>query len=278
MPEPNAAAVIDPPQPAAPVPEGEAPPPAAPEPAVAVSYETLDPETRGRVEPIFKPLQEKISTYEKQLEAAKSSQDKAAALDRLVQDPDFQKYWTGRNAKPAPVEQPTGLPYTPEEYQAAYDKAMQGDPSALAALNEKQTKSIIDRDITPSMNKLNQKAREIELGVELGTLLQTHPDARDLDKYGFLEPALHYYTDKLGKPMEFAYNKAKEAYDRAIGDYKVKEAKSIQDKRGSVTETPGIQAPDGGIVYLDTAEQVLRAQVNAAVKGEKVQYRVKPRR
>lgn len=240
------------------------------------SFDSLEPEIRQRIEPMFKPLQEKIATYEKQIESAKSSQDKAAALDRLVQDADFQKYWTQRNSRP--VAQDPKSSFTPEEYQVAYDKSMQGDFSGLAALQEKQVKAILDRDVAPAMNNLNQKAREIELGVELGNLLQNHPDARDLDKYGFLEPALHYYTDKLGKPMEFAYSRAKEAYDKAIGDYKAKEAKSIQDKRGSVTETPGITTTDQGVVYLDTSEQVLRAQINAAVKGEKVQYRVRPRK
>lgn len=257
-------------------------PPSVPEPvaptAPSDAFSALTPEARQTVEPFLKPLHEKIANYEKEIESSKSSKEKAVALDRLVQDADFQKYWAARNSRPAAQEPKQDLPFTPEEYQSAYDKSMQGDFSALASLQEKQVKAILARDVAPAMNNLNQKAREIELGVELGNLLQAHPDARDLDKFGFLEPALHYYTDKLGKPMEFAYSRAKEAYDKAIGDFKVKQSKEIQDKRGSITETPGTMTADQGVVYLDTSEQVLRAQINAAVKGDKVQYRVKPRR
>lgn len=269
MDQPNAGAVVEPPvAPVVPVPE------------VPVTYDTLEPEIRTRVEPIFKPMQEKMANYEKEIESAKSSKEKAIALDRLVADPDFQQYWTKRNSTPVKTEPAKGpeMAFTPEEYQAAQDKFLSGDPSAMMALQEKQTKAILARDVTPAMDTLNRKAKEIELGVELGNLLGAHPDAKDLDKYGFLEPALHYYTDKLGKPMEFAYTKAKEAYDRAIGDYKLKQTKEIESKRGSITETPGTMTADQGVVYLDTAEQVLRAQINAAVKGEKVQYRVKPRK
>lgn len=253
--------------------------PAVPPSAPPDALSSLAPDVRQTVEPLFKPLNEKISAYEKQIEESKSATEKASALDRLVQDADFQKYWTSRNSRPDPTARPPAStqPYTPEEYASAYDKALGGDPSGLAALNEKQVQSILSRDIAPAMNHLNQKAREIELGVELGNLLQNHPDARVLDQQGLLEPYLHYYTDKQGKPMEFAYQQAKKAHDAIMGSLKAQAAKDIQEKRTGITETPGTMTADQGIVYLDTAEQVLRAQINAAVKGEKVQYRVKAR-
>lgn len=271
MEPPNA--VLDPGVPAA-------PPPAAAPVAAPVTYETLDPEIRTRVEPIFRPMQEKLANYEKEIESSKSSKEKAMALDRLVQDSDFQQYWTKRNSKPATPEPVKGqeLAFTQEEYQSASEKFMAGDPSAMMALQEKQTKAMLARDVTPALDSLNRKAKEFEMSVELGNVLNAHPDAKELDKYGFLEPALHYYTDKMGKPMEYSYQKAKEAYDKAIGDYKLKQQKEIEDKRGSFTEMPGTITADGGVVFLDTAEQVLRASTNAAVKGEKTQYRVKPRK
>lgn len=260
-----------------------APEPAAPAPSQTDALSTLAPEVRQSVEPIFKPLQEKLATYEKEIESSKSYQEKATALDRLVQDADFQRYWTARNSRPVPAqtqapEQAPAMPYTPEEYQSAYDKALQGDLSALTNLQEKQVKAILSREVAPAMDRLNQKTREVELSVELGDLLRDHPDARDLDKNGLLEPFLHYYTDKLGKPMEFSYQQARKAQEALMGALKAQAAKEVQDKRTSITETPGTITSDQGIQYLDTPEQVLRAQINAAVKGERVQYRVKPRK
>lgn len=262
----------------APVQEPSAP---APAPASSDSWETLPEEVRRSAEPYVKPLKEKISAYEKEIESAKGSQEKAVALDRLVQDKDFQKYWQKRMQGPSGEQDaPTGqtLPYTPEEYQSAYDKSLQGDPSAMTSLQERVVESVLSKKVAPALGQLQSKAREIELSFELNELLNRHPDARDLDKYGFLEPALHYYTDKQGRPMEFAYSKAKEAYDKAIGDYKVRESREIQDKKAGVTERPGIVTADQGVQYLDSPEAVLRAQVIANMKGEKVQYRLRPKK
>lgn len=251
-------------------------PPAAP----TDGWEALPEDVRKTAEPYVKPLKEKLSAYEKEIEAAKSSQEKAVALDRLVQNKEFQEWWNTRGktkTEPQPQQQ-NKMPYTPEEYQRAYDKAALGDYSDLDALQKKQIESVLSEKVTPALGQLQSKAREIELSFELNSLLERHPDAKDLDKYGFLEPALHYYTDKLGKPMEEAYKQAKAAYDKAIGDYKAKEQKEIQEKKAGVTERPGVVTADQGVQYLDSPEAVLQAQIISNMKGDRVQYRVRPRK
>lgn len=251
--------------------------PQAPE-APKDGWDALPEEVRRTADPYVKPLKEKLSEYEKKIESAKGSEDKAMALDRLVQDKDFQSYWAKRMQTPQEAQLERQAPYTPEEYQAAYDRALQGDLSAMNGLQEKLVESVLAKRVSPAIGQLQNKAREIELSFELNELLSRHPDARELDSFGFLEPALHYFTDKQGKPMEFAYVKAKEAYDKAIGHYKAKEAKEIQDKRNGVTERPGIVTGDQGIQYLDSPEAVLKAQIIGNMKGEKVQYRLRPRK
>lgn len=272
-------AVVDPVAPVAPgapVPESA---PAAP--VFTDGWDALPEEVRKSADPYVKPLKEKLSAYEKEIEGAKGSQEKAVALDRLVQDKDFQEYWQKRMQGPAKETAGTsaqGVPYTPEEYQTAYDKAQMGDPSAMTDLQKRIVNSELSSKVMPALNQLQNKAREIELSFELNGLLERHPDAKDLDKYGFLEPALHYYTDKMGKPMEFAYAKAKEAYDRAIGDFKVKEAKEIQEKKNGVTERPGVVTAEQGVQYRDSPEAVLQAQILGNIKGERIQYRLRPKK
>lgn len=243
------------------------------------TWDTLPEDVRIKAEPYVKPLKEKLATYEKELESAKSSQEKATALDRLVQEKDFQEWFYSRGKPKVDVKpKENQIPYTDEEYQLAYDKQQMGDPSMMRNLQKRVVDLEISEKITPHLDQLNSKAREIELQFELNGMMTRHPDAKDLDKFGFLEPALHYWTDKLKQPMEVAYQKAKEAYDRAIGDYKAKEAKEIQDKKGGVTERPGVVTADQGIQYLDSPEAVLQAQIRANMRGDKVQYRVRPRK
>lgn len=243
------------------------------------SWEALPEDVRRSAEPYVKPLKEKLTAYEKEIESSKGAHEKAVALDRLVQDRDFQEYWQKRQnpQRDAPAKTQT-LPYTSEEYQAAYDRSLSGDHAGMAELQKRVVDSVLSEKVTPALGQLQNKAREIELSFELNGLLERHPDAKDLDKYGFLEPALHYYTDKQGKPMEFAYARAKEAYDRAIGDFKAKEAKEIQDKKAGVTERPGVVTEQQGVQYLDSPEAVLKAQVLGNMKGERIQYRLRPRK
>lgn len=266
----------------APTPEVQAP--AVPvAPTTPTDWDSLPQEVRQAAEPVYKPLKEKLSEYEKQIEQSKSSVEKAQALDRLVQDKEFQEFWqrrqSGQRLPPERQEEKKdALPYTPEEYSSAYDKALAGDLTALTNLQERLVKSVLSKEIAPAVGQLQQKAREVELSMELSELLRVHPDARELDQLGFLEPALHYFTDRQGKPMAFAYQKAKEAYDKAISHHRAKEAKEIQDKKGGITELPGTITTDQGVRYLESPEAVLKAQIIANMKGEKVQYRVRPKK
>jgi len=278
--------------PAAPVAPSAPAPVAAPAPSPAPTsspssggdfdLSAIPEQVRPAVEPVFRQHVEKYQKEISQIkEGTKAFQEKAMALDKLLQEPWFQKAWFDRQGNPVQEQRPQapqGPVVTPEEWQAAYDKALAGDMTAMNQLTEKQLDSLVQQKYEPVMKQMATKQREIELSMEMTDLFNNHPDARDLDKAGLLEPALHLYTDKQGKPMEVAYQEAKKVYDYILNKSKQELTAQAQEKKASVTETPASANTETGVVYVDTPQQALRQQLIATGKGLKVTYRVRPKK
>lgn len=278
----------------APAPVAPAPAPAAPAapsasagpaPSGGSDYDlsSIPEQFRPHVEPVIKKATEKYqSELSKQQEAVKAFQDKSMALDRLLADQDFQRWYMDKTnpqarqpQQPAQPEQPV---VSPEEWQSAYDKALAGDMAAMNDLTERQLDSLVQKKYAPEMQRMALKQRQIDLSMEMNELFNSHPDAKDLDKAGLLEPALHLYTDKNKKPMEHAYQEARKAYDFIYNKAKADLTAEAQGKRGAITETPSTTTNDATTVYVDTPQQALRQQLLAAHQGLKVTYRVRPKK
>lgn len=240
-------------------------------------------QVRPTVEPVFKQFTEK---HQKELtqykESMKPHQDKAEALDKLLQEPWFQKAWYDSRSPQQPAAQtpPEARPpiVSPEEWQTAYDKALSGDMGAMNSLTEKQLDSLVQQKYAPVMQQIAQKQREIDLNMEMTDLFQKHPDAKELDKAGLLEPAMHLYVDKQKRSMEYAYQQAAKMKDYFTNKAKQELTAQAQEKKTAATETPASTTGDASIVFVDSPREALRQQLMAAAKGLKVQYRVRPKK
>lgn len=277
--------VLDAPAPS-PVPAPPAPGPAAPVPAPSAppadfDLSALPEQIRPHVEPIFKQTVERYKgEISKREEAAKAFQEKAGALDRLLSDSDFQRWWIDRqNPKPTSAQEPAPVVegIGPEEFQAAYEKAMNGDTADMNRLTEKQLDLLVQKKYAPVISQLDQRQREMNLSMEMSNLFQAHPDAKELDKMGLLEPALHLFTDKQKRPMAYAYEQAKKAYETIYSRARSELIAESQGKKQSVTEPPASHSGGAEVVMVDTPQQALKQQLTAQLRGSNAIYRVRPR-
>lgn len=297
------------PAPAAPAPEPAAP--AAPEAAPAAPAEerfldldeaelaSLPPEIRkGVVDPLLTKLNGKAKEkILKERESFKAHQQKADVFDQLVKQPWFQQaYYQVQNPQRQVPQQPQpGQPQVPQvpgisaqEWNQAYEKAAEGDMTALNALQEKQLDTLVKQKYAPIIEHVQTKTRELEMTMELNDLFSNHEDAKELDSIrvnpadprspSLLEMALHFVSDKGGRPFEEAYQAARTMADQLKTQAKSVALGIVQDKKASVTEAPArTQVTDEGVVYVDTPQEALRAQIAASLKNQNVTYRVRPR-
>ena len=49
----------------------------------------------------------------------------------------------------------------------------------------------------------------------------------------------------------------------------------VTEKKGSVTEKPSVNTKEEGVQYVDTMEEAMNANIEAAIDGRKVKYQVK---
>lgn len=248
-------------------------------------FSKLPPEARQVVDPVLKGFREKASqALQKERDNFKPHVEKATAWDKLVADKEFQRWWiertNPRSSQHAQTQAPTAPqqpPVSNEEWAVAVEKANAGDTTALTALQEKIMDAHVKAKYAPVIDQLTLKQREMELSMELNELFTSHTDAKDMDKAGVLEPFLHYYTDKLGKPMEIAYQEAKKAWEQISSSAKKAALGMVQEKKAAVTETPSTTTQDESVIYVNDAREMLRSQLQANMRGQKVTYMVRPR-
>lgn len=294
----NPAAPAPTPEPAPPVEQAPAAPPApAPEnQPPEEKFLDLDDSSLAAVSPEIRQsflnqaetkARERIN---KEREAAAPHKAKAEALEKLVADPRFQK-WYYEQQNPQPPKAPEG-PAKPaisqEEWQAAYEKASQGDLSALNGLQEKQLDLLVKQKYAPIIEHVQGKQRELEMTMELNDLFSNHADAKELDSIrvnpadpksaSLLEMALHYVSDKGGRSFEEAYQAARKMADQMKTQAKNVALGLVQDKKGSTTEPPNrTSTTTENVVEVATPQEALRNQIMASLRGTNVTYRVRPR-
>lgn len=296
-------------------PQAQAPTPApAPEPITAPSPEpaapaappeekfievdeavlaTLPPEVRQSiVDPLLTKAQAQVrDRITKEREESKPFRQKADALEKLIQNPAFQK-WYYEQQNPAPKAPPAPGEVKPavsaEEWAHAYDKAAQGDMTAINALQEKQLDLLVKQKYAPIIEHVQTKTRELEMTMELNDLFSNHADAKELDSIrvdpanpkspSLLELALHYVSDKGGRSFEDAYQAAKTMADQLKAQAKNAALGLVQEKKNSITEPPArTTTVTEQVVEVATPQEALRNQIMASLRGSNVTYRVRPR-
>lgn len=284
---------------------GPAPSP-SPEPSPAAAEErfvdideadlaSLPPEVRkGVVDPLLTKFNSKAKEkFLKEREGLKGFQQKADVFDKLVQQPWFQQaYYQLQNPqKPQAVQPQAPQPVPgiqPQEWNHAYERAAEGDMTALNTLQEKQLDLLVKQKYAPIIEQVQTQQKELAMTMELNDMFSNHEDAKELDSIrvnpadprspSLLEMALHFVSDKGGRPFEEAYQAAKRMADQLRTQAKSAAIGIVQDKRASVTEAPArTQVTDEGIVYVDTPQEALRSQITATLKNQNVTYRVRPR-
>jgi hypothetical protein len=240
---------------------------------------SLSPESRYAVEPVLKTLKEKHEAAIKSArETGESTYKKEAeALKTLMGDQEFIRWYQARmNPRSVQAQQQQqgqqlqqkavqSVAPTPDEWA---DIARAFDPTKFAALMERQSRSIYDSQLKPTIDTIANKNRELDLRMELDQTARRHQvDWDELDKSGLLEHALYNVTDRLGRPMEEAYKQARSAADYWYNKGKAEAVKTVADRKVSSTEGSSTAPASEGVVYARTPDEALTMQIMENMPG-----------
>jgi hypothetical protein len=276
-------------------------PPAVPDPAAATTpaaandpfsldenaLVSLSPEQRAGLEPVLNGWREKAQAEIKKREDTvaeryKPHEEKAQALEKLVNYAPFVKWWQEQQqqavqggAQPNQVAQQSPFQVaTPQQWSEAVVEMANGDP---AKFNDLQQKSVLAL-ARPFFQENAQEIQALKVERDLQHLFRTHPDAVDLDKIGIdpndkesvslLEEALDL-ADRRGKPLEWGYNMAKRWYDAMTVNAQQRAMGMVNDKKTSVTTGPGTSSPKGTVVEVADYGELLKADLQAQMRGDK---------
>jgi hypothetical protein len=245
-------------------------------------FVSLAPEQRAALDPVLSEWKEKAKSYaqrERESEAKKYTEHvkRAQALEQLTKDPEFVK-WYQERVKPKPPPQSSVA--TAAEWAEAVNLMASGDPTAFQNLQQRAFQTWAQ----PTVQTMSQQLATVQAESEMTKLFATHPDAKDLDQIGreadpnnpsLLELALYSVKDRQGGTMEQAYEVAKRV---ALGmENKGKRAAMglVDEKKKGITEKGGPSSKEEGVIYVDTMEEAMTQNIEAAMDGRKVKYLVK---
>lgn len=248
-------------------------------------FVSLSPEQRAALDPVLTKFKESAKSYaqkEREAEGKKYSDHvkKAQALEKLVSDPRFVKWY---NETTNPQNQPQASPKSvasAEEWAQAYQSLSAGDPGPLEQLQTKLVMSVGG----PAIQRSQQEISMLRAENEMTKLWANHPDAKDLDQIGreedpeapsLLQLCLTVVRDRQGGTMEQAYEMAKKVALSMENKGKRAAMGMVNEKKGSVTEKPSTNSKEEGVQYVDTMEEAMTANIEAAMDGRKVKYQVK---
>ena len=246
-------------------------------------FVSLTPEQRAALDPVLNKWKETAKSYaqkEREAEGKKYTDHvkKAAALEKLVADPRFVKWYQETNNPQQPAS-PKSVA-SAEEWAQAYQALSAGDPAPLEALQTKLVMSVGG----PQLQATQQQMHMLRMENEMAKLFANHADAKDLDQIGrednpeapsLLQLAAQSVMDKQGGTWEQAYALAKQVALAMENKGKRAAMGLVTEKKGSVTEKPSTNTKEEGVQYVDTMEEAMAANIEAAMDGRKVQYRVK---
>lgn len=272
-------------EPAAPVPEPQPAPSAPPAPSDPFSLDEarlsqIPAEHRGIFDEWKKKAQDEIQKSSKTYEDKyKPHVEKAAALEQLVKHPKFQEWW--RSQQQQPQQQPTSQAQsyaTPEEWSQAVIDASNGDPSKLQAINAKMISSMA----SPVVKQLQEKQQLLDSTLQMKSLFERHPDAKDLDAIGrdandpgdqtpsLLEIAMTHAVDGQGKSVEEGYQLAKKWADAMGAKAHQAALGMVQAKKDSVT-APGSTSTSSGqsVVEVGSTDELITKNMEALLSEQK---------
>jgi hypothetical protein len=245
-------------------------------------FVSLTPEQRAALDPVLNKFRESAKTYaqkERESEGKKYSEHvkKAQALDRLVTDQRFVKWYQDTN-NPQQTAAPKSVA-SAEEWAQAYQSLSNGDPLPMEQLQAKVVMSVGG----PQLQKTQQAMQILQKENEMNKLFVSHPDAKDLDQIGrednpdgqsLLELCMEV-GEKRGLSFEQSYEMANRVSKSMENKGKRAAMGMVSEKKGSTTEKPSVNTRDEGVQFVDTMEEAMNKNIEAAMDGRKVTYRVK---
>jgi hypothetical protein len=246
-------------------------------------FVSLSPEQRAALDPVLNKWKESAKSYaqkERESEGKKytSHIKKAEALEKLVADPRFVKWYNETN-NPQKTDAPKSVA-SADEWAQAYQALSAGDPAPLEALQTKLVMSVGG----PQLQATQQQMNMLRMENEMTKLFANHPDAKDLDQIGreedpnapsLLQLAAQSVMDKQGGTWEQAYALAASVAKAMENKGKRAAMGMVSEKKGSVTERPSTNSREEGVQYVNTIEEAMTANIEAAMDGRKVKYQVK---
>ena len=275
------------------VPPAEAPPVAAADSdPFSLDEKTLglfSPEQRASLSPILdgwkSKAKDEISKRESELEKYKSYGEKATALDKLTQYAPFVQWWQQQQqeaqsqasgagqaqaigkSKPADIA-------TQVEWQDAIYQASQGNGEKLSELQSR----MMTAWASPYVAQLKAKQDTLDAKLELRSLFEDHPDAKELDMIGIdpkskegvslLETGLDW-AERNGKTMVEGYEFSKKLADSIRMSAQQQAMGLVAGKKESVTQGPSTTKSGGNLVEVSTVDELLKKSMDAQMSGNK---------
>jgi len=251
------------------------------------AFVSLSPEQRAALDPVLSKWKDSAKSYAKSEREAEGKKyadhvKKAQALEKLVSEPRFVKWYqetynpqvgSGDGAAPKSVA-------SAEEWAKAYESLSAGNPAPLEALQTKLVMSVGG----PAIQRTQAEMNLLRMENQMTKLFANHPDAKELDQIGreddaespsLLQLCAQSVMDKQGGTWEQAYALAKQVALSMENKGKRAAMNLVDGKKGSVTEKSSSSSKEEGVQYVDTMEEAMNANIEAAIDGRKVQYRVK---
>lgn len=253
---------------------------------------SLTPEQRASLTPMFDDWKKRASAeIEKSGKSAeeryKPLTEKATALDHLVKNPAFQKWWTDQQqtamtGKPQDVQgaiqgtKPQDFA-TPDEWSTAVIDASNGNPAKLQEIQQRMFSMMS----TPLVRQFQEKQQLLETTMEMKNLFERHPDAKQLDEIGrnltdpndrtpsLLEIAMYHAVDQQGKSIEEGYQMAKRWSDSMGAKAKQQAMGLVQEKKDSVTANSSTSAPSQAVVEVADRDELMQKHMEAVLSGIK---------
>jgi len=253
---------------------------------------TLAPEARVAFDNVTKKWRSKVDEYsqsaaQKAAEEASSrykdydEQKKYAdALRQLTQDPRFVQWYQQVSQQGSQTQVPQVA--SPEEWAQAVQEAASGNSTRMQAIIGRQFQIMA----APTMRQFQELQMQTQQDREIDTLFKAHPDAEELDELGretendpsLLEWAIYDVVDKKGGTFEQAYLQARRIADQINKKSKDAALGLVNGKKQSVTEKTSQQSKESdNIIEVASANEALRKNVEASMKGQKVTYVAKNR-
>jgi hypothetical protein len=249
-------------------------------------FVSLTPEQRASLDPVLSKWKETAQarikeSIEKEKKQYEPHLQRSQALEKLVKDPRFVKwYHETNNPTDAKVQTTPRTVASAAEWAEALQALAQGDSEAYEKLQAKLVMSVGGPQLQKTQNEMNLLKRENEMV----KLFSSHPDAKDLDQIGrendpqapsLFELCASVVIDRNGGTWEQAYQMAKTVAQSMENKGKRAAMGLVSEKKGSVTEKSTSPSKEGGVVFVDTMEEAMSRNIEAAIDKTGIKYQVR---